>query len=163
MKKLEFDYQVRKSARKKTLTITVHLDNRVVVSAPATYPKKKILQFVEKNRTGFEKQFRPTSKAISKAGEGDSKPERNYFPGQGICFAGRTWNPSASHPGRWAYLRARAGRRCRAGAFSGKKASARMVSGVRPGQSKGKGPVLRRSGRRKTSSCGRQVIEVAVG
>ena len=48
MNHLDFDYMVRKSARRKTLTITVHPDNRVVVSAPSTCSQKRILQFVEK-------------------------------------------------------------------------------------------------------------------
>lgn len=48
MKHLDFTYMVRKSARRKTLSITVHPDNRVVVSAPSTCSQKRILQFVEK-------------------------------------------------------------------------------------------------------------------
>ncbi|SPF42900.1 conserved hypothetical protein [Syntrophobacter sp. SbD1] len=48
MKKLEFNYHVRKSARRKTLAITVHPDNRVIVAAPATYPQKDIQEFVQK-------------------------------------------------------------------------------------------------------------------
>lgn len=48
MNKLEFNYNVRKSARRKTLAITVHPDNRVIVAAPATYPQKNIVEFVQK-------------------------------------------------------------------------------------------------------------------
>jgi len=55
MKELEFNYQVTKSARRKTLAIVVHPDNRVVVSAPATYPRKNIVQFVEKKSDWIRK------------------------------------------------------------------------------------------------------------
>lgn len=47
MKELEFNYQVKRSARRKTLAITVHPDNRIVVSVPARCPRKHILQFVQ--------------------------------------------------------------------------------------------------------------------
>jgi len=47
MKDPGFNYQVRKSARRRTLSITVHPDNHVVVSAPARCPRSSILQFVE--------------------------------------------------------------------------------------------------------------------
>jgi predicted metal-dependent hydrolase len=58
MKEFEFNYQVKKSARKKTLTIVVHPDNRVVVSTPATYPWKNILRFVEKKSDWIRKAIR---------------------------------------------------------------------------------------------------------
>ncbi len=58
MKELEFNYQVRKSAGRKTLTIVVHPDNRVVVSAPSTYPQKNIMQFVEKKSDWIRKAIR---------------------------------------------------------------------------------------------------------
>jgi hypothetical protein len=47
MKEDGFEYQVRKSARRRTLSITVYPDNRVVVSAPANCSRKNILRFVE--------------------------------------------------------------------------------------------------------------------
>lgn len=47
MKEAGFNYQIRKSARRKTLAITVHPDNRVIVSAPANCSRKDILRFVE--------------------------------------------------------------------------------------------------------------------
>jgi hypothetical protein len=55
MKELEFNYQVKRSARRKTLAITVHPDNRIVVSVPATCPRKHIVQFVQNKSNWIRK------------------------------------------------------------------------------------------------------------
>ena len=47
MKEFDFKYELRLSARRKTLAITVHPDNRIVVHAPAACPSAKIARFVE--------------------------------------------------------------------------------------------------------------------
>ncbi len=57
VKEFDFSYQVRISARRKTLSITVHPDNRVVVHAPATYPRAKIARFVEQKSDWVRKAF----------------------------------------------------------------------------------------------------------
>ena len=55
MNEAGFNYQIRKSARRKTLAITVHPDNRVVVSAPANCSQKNILRFVADKSTWVRK------------------------------------------------------------------------------------------------------------
>lgn len=57
MKEFDFSYQVRISARRKTLSITVHRDNRVIVHAPATCPKASIARFIEQKSDWVRKTF----------------------------------------------------------------------------------------------------------
>ena len=101
MKELEFNYQVRKSARRKTLTIVVHPDNRVVVSAPATYPQKNILQFVEKKSDWIRKAIRAN---LQRDQQGQA---RRFETGEKLLYLGKEyilrvemWKFFASHPER---------------------------------------------------------------
>jgi hypothetical protein len=47
MREAGFSYQIRRSPGRKTLAITVHPDNRVIVSVPTACSQKNILRFVE--------------------------------------------------------------------------------------------------------------------
>lgn len=44
---IDFDYQIRKSIRRKTISITVYADNRVLVAVPSRMSRKSVLQFIE--------------------------------------------------------------------------------------------------------------------
>lgn len=44
---IDFDYLVRKSPRRKTISITVYPDNRVLVAAPSKMSQKSVLDFLE--------------------------------------------------------------------------------------------------------------------
>ncbi|MGC8492659.1 MAG: M48 family metallopeptidase [Syntrophobacteraceae bacterium] len=57
MKEFDFSYQLRMSARRKTLSITVHPDNRVIVHAPTTCPKTSIARFIEQKSDWVRKTF----------------------------------------------------------------------------------------------------------
>ena len=85
MKELEFNYQVRKSAGRKTLTIVVHPDNRVVVSAPATYPHKNIVQFVEKKSDWIRKAIRAN---LQRDQQG---PARRFETGEKLLYMGKEY------------------------------------------------------------------------
>jgi predicted metal-dependent hydrolase len=56
-KMIDFEYQIRKTTRRKTISITVYQDNRVLVAAPASMPQNSILQFVEKKSDWVRKNL----------------------------------------------------------------------------------------------------------
>ncbi len=85
MKELDFNYMVRKSARRKTLAIAVHPDNRVVVSAPATYPREKIFQFVEKKSDWIRKVLQAN---LQKARQSQ---DRRFETGEKLLYLGREY------------------------------------------------------------------------
>ena len=85
MKELEFNYQVKKSARRKTLTIVVHPDNRVVVSAPASYPRKNILRFVEKKSDWIRKAIRANLQ------RNQQSQARRFETGEKLLYLGREY------------------------------------------------------------------------
>ncbi|MGA2935667.1 MAG: SprT family zinc-dependent metalloprotease [Syntrophobacteraceae bacterium] len=85
MKELDFNYQVRKSARSKTLRIVVHPDNRVVVSAPAAYPQKNIVQFVEKKADWIRKAIRANLQ------RGQQSQARIFETGEKLLYLGREY------------------------------------------------------------------------
>jgi predicted metal-dependent hydrolase len=86
MREFDFNYQIRKSARRKTVAITVHPDNRVVVSAPATYPREKILQFVEKKSDWIRKVFQANLQR-----EPQQSQERKFETGEKLLYLGREY------------------------------------------------------------------------
>ncbi|MFZ2446329.1 MAG: SprT family zinc-dependent metalloprotease [Syntrophobacteraceae bacterium] len=55
---IDFDYQVRKSPRRKTLSICVYPDNRVVVAAPRNLSEKDITRFVDEKAGWVQKRLR---------------------------------------------------------------------------------------------------------
>ena len=85
MKELEFNYQVTKSAGRKTLTIVVHPDNRVVVRAPSTYPRKNIMQFVEKKSDWIRKAIRAN---LQRAQQGQA---RKFETGDKLLYLGKEY------------------------------------------------------------------------
>jgi predicted metal-dependent hydrolase len=85
MQELDFNYMVRKSARRKTLTITVHPDNRVVVSAPVTYPPKKILQFIESKSDWVLKVLQANLQKVRQS------QDRRFETGEKLFYLGREY------------------------------------------------------------------------
>ena len=85
MKTFDFNYQVRKSARRKTVSITVHPDNRVVVAAPAAYPEKKILQFVRKKSDWIKKAIQGNLERVRQS------RQRRFESGEKLPFLGREY------------------------------------------------------------------------
>ncbi len=103
MKEFDFSYQLRMSARRKTLSITVHPDNRVIVHAPATCPKQSIARFIEQKsdwvRKTFEANLLKRRQVVErKFKTGDTLPylgkdhtlqvEQGHFP-EVVCENGR--------------------------------------------------------------------------
>jgi hypothetical protein len=85
MKEPVFSYQVRKSARRKTLAIIVHPDNRVVVAAPAVCSRKDILRFVEDKSNWVRKVIRAN---LQRAGK---NPPKKYETGEKLLYLGEEY------------------------------------------------------------------------
>ena len=82
MKEAGFNYQIRKSAKRKTLAITVHPDNRVVVSAPATCSNKNILRFVEDRSNWVRKVIQANLQRVKQ------DEVRKFETGQKLLYLG---------------------------------------------------------------------------
>ncbi len=91
MKELDFNYHVRKSARRKTLAVTVHPDNRVVVSVPATYPQKKIVRFVEDKSDWIRKIIRANLQKVRQS------HERRFETGEKLPYLGGEYTLLVEH------------------------------------------------------------------
>ncbi len=85
MEELKFNYEVRKSHRRKTLSIIVHPDNRVIVAAPATYSPKNILQFVEKKADWIRKAIQANLQ------RGRQCREKRFQTGDKLLYLGREY------------------------------------------------------------------------
>jgi hypothetical protein len=85
MKELEFNYQVKKSARRKTLAVTVHSDNRVVVSVPAICSQKNILRFVEDKSAWIRKVIQANLKRAKQ------NLERRFETGEKLLYLGEEY------------------------------------------------------------------------
>ncbi len=83
MNTVEFSYQVRKSARRKTVSITVFPDNRVIVTAPASVSRMSIHQFVEKKSDWIRKVFQAN---LQKAQE---TQQRQFKAGEKLLYLGK--------------------------------------------------------------------------
>lgn len=81
-KKTDFDFQVRPSARRKTVSITVYPDNRVIVSVPAQLSQKKVYQIVEEKSEWIRKKMQ-ANRQKSPVG-----PSRQFRSGEKLLFLG---------------------------------------------------------------------------
>jgi hypothetical protein len=54
---IDFEWQIRRSARRKTLSVCVYPDNRVVVAVPEKLSQKEIISFVEKKSGWVRKRL----------------------------------------------------------------------------------------------------------
>ncbi|MGO9315722.1 MAG: YgjP-like metallopeptidase domain-containing protein [Syntrophobacteraceae bacterium] len=54
---IDFEWQIRRSARRKSLSLCVYPDNRVIVAAPEKLSQKEIMSFVEKKSDWVRKRL----------------------------------------------------------------------------------------------------------
>ncbi|MDR3566693.1 MAG: SprT family zinc-dependent metalloprotease [Syntrophobacteraceae bacterium] len=85
VKEFDFSYQLKMSARRKTLSITVYPDNRVVVHAPATCPRVKLARFIEEKSDWVRKALETNLKREPKAGE------KSFQTGETIHYLGKEY------------------------------------------------------------------------
>lgn len=85
MKQFDFSYQIKTSTRRKTLSITVHPDNRVVVHAPATCPRVRIARFVEQKSDWIRKAFQANLQRRRQAGE------NRFQSGERLLYLGKEY------------------------------------------------------------------------
>ncbi len=85
MKSSEFSYEVSTSTRRKTLSIVVHSDNRVIVHAPAGCPRVRIALFVEQKSEWIKKVLQVNSERCPRF------RERVFETGERLPFLGREY------------------------------------------------------------------------
>lgn len=79
---VDFEWQIRRSARRKTLSLCVYSDNRVVVAAPEKLSQKEIIRFVEKKSDWVRKRL-----DLNREKQG-ALPAREFKPGEKLLFLG---------------------------------------------------------------------------
>jgi predicted metal-dependent hydrolase len=94
MNKNKFNYQIRKSARRKTLSITVHPDNRIVVSAPSFCSNESILQFIESKLEWIAGVVQANLQKIKKSGERFVTGDRLLYLGKEYVLRVERGNPA---------------------------------------------------------------------
>ncbi len=92
---IDFDYRIRKSPRRKTLSICVYRDNRVVVAVPGRLSKEEIVLFVEKKSEWVRKRLK-----INR--EKEKKKARQFVTGEKFLLLGNEYTlvVQAGSPGR---------------------------------------------------------------
>ena len=75
---IDFDFQIRKSPARKTLSIRIYPDNRVVVAAPQRLSQKEIMRFVEEKTGWIHKTMKSNLEKAKTGGYGGSLPEKNF-------------------------------------------------------------------------------------
>jgi predicted metal-dependent hydrolase len=93
-KEFDFSYQIRTSARRKTLSITVYPDNRVVVHAPATCSRVTIARFIEQKSAWVRKALETNRQRERKVGE------KSFATGATLLYLGKeyTLRVEGGHP-----------------------------------------------------------------
>ncbi len=79
---VDFEWQIRRSARRKTLSLCVYPDNRVVVAAPEKLSQREILSFVEKKSGWVRKRLTLNREKQKKL------PAREFNPGEKLLYLG---------------------------------------------------------------------------
>ncbi len=79
---IDFDFQIRKSSRRKTLSICIYPDNRIIVAAPERVSKKEIVRFVEEKQDWIHKRIEINLK------EAKNSPERRFVTGEKLLLLG---------------------------------------------------------------------------
>ncbi len=85
-KKIEFTYQVRHSARRKTVSICVYPDNRVVITAPKGLSQKNISQIVEKRSDWIRGKIQSNLLKAQNA-----PAQKQYQSGEKLLYLGREY------------------------------------------------------------------------
>lgn len=81
----EFEYQVVRSPRRKTVSIAVHGDNRIVVTVPEKLSAKEIKRIVEK-KSAWIRRVMEQNRARRK-----STAERRFASGEKLLYLGREY------------------------------------------------------------------------
>lgn len=79
---IDFDFQVKRSARRKTVSICVYPDNRVVVSAPYNAGKAHLMQIVEKKSDWIRAKLQANLQRTR------TVPERQFKSGEKLLYLG---------------------------------------------------------------------------
>jgi predicted metal-dependent hydrolase len=79
---IDFKWQIRRSVRRKTLSLCVYPDNRVIVAAPAGVSSKEIAGFVEKKSGWVRKRLDLNREKQEKL------PARQFNPGERLFYLG---------------------------------------------------------------------------
>ncbi len=80
-----FPYSLKTSPRRKTLSITVHPDNRVIVHAPATCARVKINRFIEQKAEWIRKAL------LTNLQRQREKPVKRFETGEMLLYLGKEY------------------------------------------------------------------------
>jgi hypothetical protein len=83
---VDFEWQIRRSARRKTLSLCVYPDNRVIVSAPQKLSQRDIIGFVEKKSDWVRKKLDLNHEMQEKL------PPREFNPGEKLLYLGEVYS-----------------------------------------------------------------------
>lgn len=79
---IDFDFQMRRSPRRKTISICIYPDNKIIVAAPQRMSQKEIMRFVEE-KTGWIRKRMAIN--LEKA---ENRPARCFVAGEKLLFLG---------------------------------------------------------------------------
>ncbi len=79
---IDFEWQIRRSARRKSLSLCVYPDNRVIVAAPEKLSRKEIMSFVEKKSDWVRKRLTLNREKQEKL------PVREFISGERLLYLG---------------------------------------------------------------------------
>ena len=79
---IDFEWQIRRSARRKTLSLCVYPDNRIIVAAPEGLSSKEIAGFVERKSDWVRKRL------DLNRGKQEKPPVREFNPGEKLLYLG---------------------------------------------------------------------------
>src|SRR5208337_5002382 len=79
---IDFEWQIRRSARRKSLSLCVYADNRVIVAAPEKLSQKEIMSFVEKKSDWVRKRLTLNREKQERL------PIREFISGEKLLYLG---------------------------------------------------------------------------
>ena len=85
-KKIEFTYQIKQSTRRKTVSICVYPDNRVVITAPKGLSQKSISQIVEKRSDWIRRKIQNNLLKTQ-----NTPAQKEYQSGEKLLYLGREY------------------------------------------------------------------------
>ncbi|MCE5334837.1 MAG: M48 family metallopeptidase [Desulfobacteraceae bacterium] len=108
---IPFEYQIKRSARRRTLSIRVLPDNRVVVTAPGSVSRREIAEVVESKAAWIERAFKANEERHRKTAGNRFETGRTLFylgrefalrvesaPDCGVSLAGGTIRVRTNRP-----------------------------------------------------------------
>jgi len=82
---IDFECRIRRSPRRRTLSICVYPDNTVVVAAPEKLSQKEIMSFVERKADWVRKRMQINLE------KQEDKPQRRYVTGEKLLCLGKEY------------------------------------------------------------------------